>query len=183
MRRRWPVVVAIAAALVVSRAPAALACSCATLPTAKHFKAAEAVFVGTAMAVESSPDRVTAQFSVNEVYKGTVGARAEVKTATSSDVCGVPFVAGQRYAVFAETAELEAGLCGGTSDDTTILAKAGITKVLARHDPGARPEVKVASEGGGRGFPVAIALTLLVAAGAAWGVRRWSGRGAGDGLG
>src|SRR5437016_11465153 len=122
MRRLLPIAALVLTGLVV-RAPTAWACSCVSDTTpAKQFKAADVVFLGTVSAV-SVPDptagSVFARMTVTDVYKGTVPADTGV--ATSADVagCGVAFVPGSRYAVFAtkDAGVFRVNLCDGTTMD------------------------------------------------------------------
>jgi len=130
MRRLLPVAVLVLAGLVV-RAPMAWACSCVADTTPqKQFTAADVVFVGSVSNVttlEATAGDVVAQITVTQVYKGSVPAAAGVHTPGNVAGCGVAFVVGSRYAVFATSAGgvYRANLCGGTTSDTGVLARAG----------------------------------------------------------
>src|SRR5258708_3515786 len=130
MRRLLPIAALVLAGVVV-RAPTAWACSCVADTTpAKQFKTADVVFVGTVSTV-SVPDptmgTVSARMTVTDVYKGDVPP--DTRVATSADVagCGVAFVPGSRYAVFAteDAGVFRANLCDGTTTDVAVLSRAG----------------------------------------------------------
>src|SRR6266550_733267 len=127
MRRLLPIAALVLASLVV-RAPTAWACSCVADTTpAKQFKAADVVFVGTVSTV-SVPDptkgSVSAHMKVSDVYKGTVATDTGLETSADVAGCGVAFVPGSRYAVFAteDAGVLRVNLCDGTTSDVGVLA-------------------------------------------------------------
>jgi len=130
MRRLLPIAVLVLAGLVV-RAPMAWACSCVADTTPqKQFTAADVVFVGSVSNVttlEATAGDVVAQIAVSQVYKGSVPAAAGVHTPGNVAGCGVAFVVGSRYAVFAMSSgdAYRANLCGGTTSDIGVLARAG----------------------------------------------------------
>jgi hypothetical protein len=130
MRRLLPIAALVLAGLVV-RAPTAWACSCVADTTpAKQFKAADVVFVGTVSTV-SIPDppmgSVSARMTVTDVYKGDVPPDTRVGTSADVAGCGVAFVPGFRYAVFAteDAGVFRANLCDGTTTDVGVLSRAG----------------------------------------------------------
>lgn len=179
MRRAFVVIGALVTAVLVSRGPSAWACSCAAAQTKEHFKRATVVFVGTAMSVDepaavggvfSGSDPVTVRLAVHEVYKGDIRESVDVSTAGDEAACGVPFLPNERYAVFAVDVDgaLSTSLCWGTTDDTGVLAKAGLTEPIRRFGPGfERPGDIVVPEGRGRAVAVAAAAVLAAAAAAA----------------
>lgn len=130
MRRLVPIAALVLAGLVV-RAPTAWACSCVADTTpAKQFKAADVVFVGTVSTVsipDSTMGSVRARMTVTDVYKGSVPADTGVETSADVAGCGVAFVPGSRYAVFATQSAgvLRVNLCDGTTSDVGVLARAG----------------------------------------------------------
>lgn len=104
----------------------ALACSCAPMTDAEYVDNADVVFAGTLLDREeprsspiiSSDDPVTLTFAVSEVYKGQVGAMAQVRTASSGASCGLEIEGEGPFLVFTTFDEngLTASLCGGTRD-------------------------------------------------------------------
>lgn len=187
MRRGLLAAGLVAVAALVAHGPAAWACSCAVASTQQHYKAADAVFVGTVTTVEYPPTRdgiasggnpARAGLSVGAVFKGTVGRSARVATALDEASCGVPFVPGKRYAVFADSTRdgLRADTCGGTTDDLRALARAGYVTSAHSHDPlaVARPATR---DGNVRAGVIGAALFLAAAAGTAVFFRRRAARG------
>jgi hypothetical protein len=130
MRRLVLLAAVLALAGTLAHAPNAWACTCVVPGTPQQlFSHADAVFVGTVSHV-STPDSngdVVAQMSVTEVYKGTVPGSTGVHTVRDVADCGVAFVRGARYAVFAKTTHgfYRADICTGTTSDTGVLARAG----------------------------------------------------------
>lgn len=128
MRRLLPLAAALALAGTLVHAPMAWACSCvANATTESEFKQADVVFVGIVASVSQGTNDVLARFTVKDVYKGTVPGNAGVHTARDVAACGVSFVPGTRYAVFATVAAgaYQANLCGGTTEDVRALERAG----------------------------------------------------------
>jgi hypothetical protein len=62
-------------------------------------------------------DPVDVGFLVEAVFKGSVVANQEVRTAASDASCGFPFETGQRYTVFGQRqgTTVMVDLCGGTT--------------------------------------------------------------------
>ena len=143
----------------------AWACSCVAASTQQHVERAGVVFVGRALVVDDTPDGITATFDVQEVYKGSLPESVPVNTASDEASCGIVFVPGERYSVFArvEDRELTTGLCDGTETGSTSLAAAGFTEPIARN-----PTVITAEtpepQPGRRAGPIAAALVLITAA-------------------
>ena len=142
MRRIVPVAAALALTGMLAHAPSAWACTCVVGATPqKQFAKADAVFVGKVVALATpSPGAVVAQISVSGVYKGTVPSSAPVQTSRDVASCGIAFVQGSRYAVFAheDNGSLRAGLCEGTTKDLGVLERAGFhpgTPATALADP------------------------------------------------
>ena len=175
MRRLLPIAVLVLAGLVV-RAPTAWACSCVADTTPqKQFKAADVVFVGTVSTVsvpDSTMGSVSARMTVTDVYKGDVPSDTAVETSADVAGCGVAFVPGSRYAVFAteDAGVFRANLCDGTTTEIGVLARAGF-------HPGSPltpfPTVaKTLSRPFDRTGPVTGAATLILLVGSAILVRR-----------
>ncbi|MGZ4206963.1 MAG: hypothetical protein ACXVQ6_03585 [Actinomycetota bacterium] len=128
MRRLLPLAAALALAGTLVHAPLAWACSCVATGTPQtQFKHADVVFVGAVSKVSPGNGDLVAQFTVTQVYKGTVPGAAGVHTAHDVASCGVSFIPGTRYAVFAvdDGGVYRADLCGGTTNDVGVLDRAG----------------------------------------------------------
>lgn len=114
------------AAGLLSRAPA-FACTCVEQSVAQHFEAAGQVFIGTVMVVEERAQRTVTTFSLHEILKGRLPRSVDVLT-ERFDSCGVAFVSGTRYVVFAEDdadgGALRTDACSGTTDDATVRSEA-----------------------------------------------------------
>lgn len=158
------------------RAPFAWGCSCVERATAQQFAAASAVFVGRVAATESRADEVAATIDVLAIYKGAVGRVATVLTAPTPSACGVEFVPGTRYAIFARAArsELRADLCGGTSADLAVLRRARITATIppVASTP---PIAVVPTARGGGARPVLLVVAAALLAGVAASLARARG--------
>ncbi|PSN17278.1 hypothetical protein C7271_18560 [filamentous cyanobacterium CCP5] len=79
----------------------ATACSCeaATSPQAA-FDQADWVVAGQVTALDNTPDGLTVELVVQEVWKGTAAAEMMFTTAESSAACGYPFEPGATYLVY-----------------------------------------------------------------------------------
>lgn len=127
----------LAGALALGAATPALGCSCIAESARAQFERADAVFTGRVMSVSSPSPAVaggdphgafvTADFEVHQVYKHDVAASAAVRTQSQATACGVEFVAGETYLVFARTGGgvVETGVCDGTTDDLSVLSRTG----------------------------------------------------------
>jgi hypothetical protein len=105
----------------------AFACSCAVnLTPADAAARADVVFTGVVTSLKvshpnapitSSMDPVDVGFQVEGVFKGSVVANQQVRTAASDASCGFPFEAGQRYTVFGQRqgTTVTVDLCHGTT--------------------------------------------------------------------
>lgn len=159
---------AVAVLAMVVRGPAAFACSCVSSPVREYFKSATVVFVGTATTVRSAEGRfIAAEFAISDLYKGSTGENVTLYTPSSEAECGIAFLPGQRYTVFARAATVQgpqASLCGGTSQDTKLLSSAGYVHPLERFgQTAARPP-----DGGGASSRIlVIVLAIALAGGAA----------------
>lgn len=90
----------------------AAACSCMMPPPAEDaLNEAEAVFSGEVIEVIengkiTSGYGKTVHFKVNEVWKGTNKSEMVVTTGNNDGDCGIPFVRGQKYLVYASTSDM-----------------------------------------------------------------------------
>ena len=121
----WRVVGALAVIglITASQPTCAFACSCiAPGPPAEALAQATAVFAGEVSAVAApasagtaAPVRVT--FNVTQSWKGAPQPTIVVGTPDSSASCGVEFVKGERYLVYATESEgqLQTNLCSRTA--------------------------------------------------------------------
>ncbi|MBI4729399.1 MAG: hypothetical protein HY775_07845 [Acidobacteria bacterium] len=141
-RRRLTVVVAAGLLFgALSGASPGLACTCAAETGARQMSRASAVFTGrVARVVAEDPGTgtVVAEIQVEAVYKGDPGLLAFVRTAGSEEACGVGFVEGHRYLVYASGGPrvLAATVCGGTTADVGALDRAGRMRLATyRRDP------------------------------------------------
>lgn len=133
--RAAAVAVALAAAAVAGAPTRVGACSCALETPARYLGRADAAFVGTVSDVRAGVRIRVAVFDVNAIYKGPVGRATAVETDPLSS-CAVDFAEGTRYLVFADekAGRLGAGLCGGTTEDTAALDRAGVRPVRVFDD-------------------------------------------------
>ena len=91
----------LAAALCALPAPA-IACTCAAPPTPQAgLERAERVFLGVVERFEVDGARRVATVRVDTVWKGPQQARLTVTTGGGDGDCGVHFVAGREYVVYA----------------------------------------------------------------------------------
>ncbi|MFY9586360.1 MAG: hypothetical protein WAT66_02775, partial [Actinomycetota bacterium] len=116
-------------------APAAHACSCTDATVAEHVANATAVFVGRAEDSKDAPEGLVTRFRVTTAYKGPIVRRTDVTTPSDEAACGVPFVEGRSYAVFArdQSGTLITSLCAGTTDDLATVA--GLSPIAAPASP------------------------------------------------
>jgi len=140
----------------------ASACSCANQPVAVHLQQAAVAFAGTAEDTKEGPEGVVTRFRVTTVYKGAPGRRVEIATPIDEATCGVPFVEGRLYIVFAvpHGRVLTTTLCAGTSDDLTSVSD--LTPIGAPASPSPRAAPDERPSGVSRTAPIAVA-GLLVA--------------------
>jgi hypothetical protein len=174
MRRIVPIAAVLALSGIVAHAPSAWACTCVVGATPqKQFANADVVFVGkvTALATPSpaTPNTrdVVAQMTITGVYKGTVPSRAGVRTAHDVAACGVAFVAGTRYAVFAQIVDgdYRADLCDGTTSDVGVLARAGFHPGTPATDLAAPAATAMSSDSRTGALIGSALIIVLVAAG------------------
>jgi hypothetical protein len=176
MTRR--VLLAVAVVATLFRGPAAFACSCVSVPIRTQFKQAAVVFVGTATTVRSAEgEAVAVDFAVSALYKGRAPEHVSLTTPSSGSACGIAFLPNQRYTVFASrasaSAALGASLCGGTTDDTRVLAKAGYVRPLQLFGEAGAPVAHPVGTSSSRGMAIGLAAVLLLAAaGTIWAGKR-----------
>jgi hypothetical protein len=117
---RWTAIGLLVAATVLLPATPCLACSCVAATAAEVFARADAVFTG--VAVEDTPaqfsvDEVEVRFTIEDVHKGPVtGPTVTVFTRNQGSACGIGFVQGARYTVYASESDegLVTSSCSGT---------------------------------------------------------------------
>lgn len=134
---------ALAAAVAFLPVVNAHACSCAQSTPQQQAQRADAVFTGTVGGITSvSQLRTSYSFSVETVYKGSVGSMVTIYSDTVGGACGANFIARSRYTVFATANPQEGGLatssCAGNTPNT-------IDPAVYSLPPGRAP----ASSGGG----------------------------------
>ncbi|HKY17151.1 MAG TPA: hypothetical protein VJM33_19650 [Microthrixaceae bacterium] len=188
--------------VLASGGPAA-ACSCVDRADVTAALAdAKAVFSGEVTAVSAPPSAqgaLSAEFAVHRVYKGEVGETISVRTSASDASCGVGFKAPLRFVVFADDGDTSAppvrtvgeespGLfawaCQGTGvipSDWSVPAELGPGSTPPTTEVPSLDEAATASadeNGPGPILPIwpTIAIGVLVALSAGWGVRRWERR-------
>ncbi len=153
--------------------PPASACSCADAPVAAHLQNATVAFVGRAEDTKEAPEGLVTRFRVTTVYKGKPVGDAEVTTADNEAACGVPFVEGRTYAVFAQdqAGTLTTTLCAGTTDDLASISE--LTPVAGPPTPSSRSAPDERPSGASRTAPIAVAglLVALISAASALAVR------------
>jgi LPXTG-motif cell wall-anchored protein len=118
------VTLGVVALVAVVKPSCVYACSCIQPgPPAEALTNASAVFSGQVQTISAVGNSLQVTFTVKSVWKGTEQATIVVNTPTSSASCGVEFVQGQEYLVYADEAEgqLQTNLCSRTAQ----LAAAG----------------------------------------------------------
>lgn len=167
----------------------AYACSCVTAPLPQAVEGSTAVFEGLVTTVEEgegTPKARRVSFKVVRLWKGDEDAeQVSVHTAADSSRCGVPFVEGKSYLVFAQGEEgaLQVNACSRTrrtaeADDDLAGLGAGITPVaikthtaedgvgtsepLPKTDQGAGGCASCNVGVGGAPFPSALAVGLVL---------------------
>lgn len=114
------------AALLVGVARPCFACSCAPASDKEHYARADAVFTGKATerhdpsagGPQGSADPIHWTFDVDGAQKGRTTDPVVVETSRDEASCGITFVVGRRYQVYAtNTGEyLHTDLCSGTRE-------------------------------------------------------------------
>jgi hypothetical protein len=127
----------------------AVACTCALSPASAQVSTSDLVFSGTVLSVRSEADLQRATFKVMSVYKGSIGEHVEVSSASTADACGIQFAAENTYLIFAGRSgdAYTTSLCSGTTDDLTLLERAGysgqsvdVEAIAAATTPAPQPE-------------------------------------------
>ncbi|WP_415972275.1 hypothetical protein [Rhodococcus sp. 077-4] len=163
-------------ALTFARPGVAHACSCvyytdgtqAEQQVADFASGDNAVFTGTAVAERREDFTVYYDFDVREIFRGDVGAKTTVSTASEGSACGTTFDLKEEYLVFATTygaqnAQWAVDSCSATTISDNELTRAATVKQFGE------PRELTADDGTS---PVLIALigvcaVAAVAAGAA----------------
>lgn len=109
----------VAAVLLMAAPRRSEACSCKQPPAPKPALAnSAAVFEGKVVKLgrDTAKDRLTATFAVTRWWKGGEAAHVEVSTIGIDSMCGVGFVEGEEWLVYAggDAAGLSASLCSRT---------------------------------------------------------------------
>jgi hypothetical protein len=112
------------------------ACSCVAQPPKAQADDADAIFTGRVIDAEDpfrfSGPRVQANLAVEVLYKGEVGSEALVETLPGgSAACGVEFVEGERFTVFAfwnERGRLETNICSASTVGSIDPARFGLPR-------------------------------------------------------
>ena len=88
------------------------ACSCAMMPSPEEgFSNAQAVFSGEVIDIKENSGLLggygkTVLFAVKETWKGTNDAEVAITTGDGGGDCGVAFVVGQKYLVYANLSDM-----------------------------------------------------------------------------
>jgi hypothetical protein len=106
----------LAATGVVGFAPVCLACSCVERSKQERFTEADVVFTGVVDRLDRG-EITQATFDVTSVEKGGAAPEQVIRTVNDEAGCGVTFVEGDRYQVFAtqeDDGNLHTTICAGT---------------------------------------------------------------------
>ena len=158
----------------------AYACSCAPPGRpAEELRTHSAVFSGQVVAVRHSfepgqpaltpDDRTTVEFQVASVWKGALGHEIQITTPSTGGSCGVPFVEGEDYLVYAHDSPYEeGGYAANICSRTKSLAEAAedledLGEGNRSGSPAPDPENSLLKD------PFLVALIALIAAAAAAG--------------
>lgn len=125
-RDEWRGAVPLVAAVLAGwvGASGAQACSCAEAPSVQDaWRDSEAVFVGVVESIGLAQDALDAQdvvvrMSVAAAWKGAQEPQAQLRTARNEAACGVAFMTGREYLVYATrdgTGGLRTNLCTRTA--------------------------------------------------------------------
>jgi hypothetical protein len=93
------------------------ACPAVVRTPESEYRSASAVFVGVVTDIlvsESSPDIVSVRFTVQEAFKGVSGSEVVVQTGSTPEKCGVNFIKGESFLVYAFGPSLQTNLCSRT---------------------------------------------------------------------
>jgi hypothetical protein len=140
----------VASVFIVLSALPCWACSCAAQTPKAQADNADVIFTGRVIEAEDpfqfSGPRVQANLAVEVLYKGEVGSEALVETPLGgSAACGLEFVDGKRFTIFAfwnERGRLETNICSASTAGTIDPARFGLSRGAAapggiREPPGA----------------------------------------------
>jgi hypothetical protein len=160
MKRALTVALVASGLLVVSARPC-WACSCVAQPPKAQADNADVIFTGRVIEAEDpfrfSGPRVQAVLAVEVLYKGEAGGEILVETYPGGSAsCGLEFVQGKRFTVFAflnERGRLETNICSasttGSIDPARFGLPSGAVASGAGEDPpgavGAKPETEPAA--------------------------------------
>jgi hypothetical protein len=160
MKRALTVALVASGLLVVSARPC-WACSCVAQPPKAQADNADVIFTGRVIEAEDpfrfSGPRVQAVLAVEVLYKGEAGGEILVETYPGGSAsCGLEFVQGKRFTVFAflnERGRLETNICSasttGSIDPARFGLPSGTVAPGADEDPpgalGATPETEPAT--------------------------------------
>lgn len=124
----------------ISNEEKSYACSCAQPASVQsELKNKAAIFSGKVIKMKETDTVKTALIEVDQIWKGPSQSQIMLKTATDSAGCGMEFIEGENYLVYAygEKNHLETGLC----ERTTFLSDA--TEDLNILGSGKEPEKQV----------------------------------------
>lgn len=132
--KRAITVALLASGLLLVSAPPCWACSCAPLSPTAQAANADVIFTGRVIETEDplrfSGPRVQAELLVEVLYKGDVGREVLVETYPGGSAsCGLEFVEGKRFTVFAflnERGRLETNICSASTTGSIDPARFGL---------------------------------------------------------
>lgn len=131
--KRAIVVLIVLGASVIFRSTPSWACTCANLTPAELGRDADVIFTG--IATDPEPNAAFTywtSFKVGIVYKGRLGPTAAVETSGSESSCGIGFLQGHVYTVFARAQEdgLDTNICQGTAEGEIEPGRYGLVPKL-----------------------------------------------------
>jgi hypothetical protein len=129
-----------AALLPLTTTRSAVACSCTGVSLQEEIDQTAAVFAGRVDDIsERSPSErwleVEVRFEVSEVWKGDIGSEAVVVNPAQDSACGVNFLEGQTYIVYA--------LAADTRLDTSSCTRTRIGRTLTSEEDAALPNSRL----------------------------------------
>ena len=124
----------VASGLLVLSAQPCWACTCAAQPPKALADNADVIFTGRVIETEDpfrfSGPRVQAELAVEVLYKGQLGSEVVVETYPGGSAsCGLEFVEGERFTVFAflnERGRLETNICSASTTGSIDPARFGL---------------------------------------------------------
>ncbi|UJR84237.1 hypothetical protein [Sandaracinus amylolyticus] len=170
----------IASTCILGAVSRAHACSCVETPFEQLAAEADAIFEGRVASIEPAGEmHVRVRLDVVQTWREANAEHVEVRTASQSAACGVPFEVGRSYLVLAErvNGEWTASLCGGTramedADDERLSLGSGVIPVDIEDDETSeqRPQTLPPRSGGCAGCaivarsdaPIAAAIALVI---------------------